>query len=47
MTKISAQKNGPQLIHKSYAKKNIGFEALKMGIDLYTSLTYTRVNTVT
>ena len=30
-------KNGPQLIHKSYAKKKIGFEALKMRIDLYTS----------
>ena len=33
----SAQKNGPRLIHKSYAKKKIGFEALKVGIDLYTS----------
>ena len=39
-------KNGPQLIHKSYTKKKIGFEALKMGIDLYTCSTYTRVNTV-
>ena len=27
-------------------RKKIGFEALKMGIDLYTSSTYTRVNTV-
>ena len=40
-------KNGPQLIHKSYAKKKkIGFEGLKKGIDLYMSSTYTRVNTV-
>ena len=39
-------KNGPRPVHKSYAKENIGFEALKMGIDLYTSSTYTRVNTV-
>ena len=39
-------KNGPRLIHKSYTKKKIVFEALKMGIDLYTSSTYTRVNTV-
>ena len=27
-------------------RKEIGFEALKMGIDLYTSSTYTQVNTV-
>ena len=39
-------KNGPRLIHKSYTKKKIGFEALKMGIDLYTSSTYTQVNIV-
>ena len=45
-TKISAQKMALDLYTSHTQRKKFDFEALKMRIDLYMSLTYTRVNTV-